>query len=155
MATKSATNKAAKAAKQAQTDLKENMGKIKTTATKLTNEIVDTAVELAGDIRYSGVQLGEEATKTVKTAVANASKPISVSKVRKAIASTNNQLVKAADEVLDTTLEKSEEWQAVATKAVKGTMTLAAKQQDIIFDTLEAVKGQLVEGSKRMRKLMK
>ena len=57
--------------------------------------------------------------------------------------------------LLDTTLAKSEEWQAVATKAVKGTMTLAAKQQDIIFDTLEAVKGLLVEGSKRMRKLMK
>lgn len=155
MATKTAANKAAKAAKQAQTDLKANMGKIKTTATQLTNEIVDTAVELAGDIRYSGVQLGEEATKTVKTAVANASKPISVSKVRKAIANTNNQLVKAADEVLDTTVAKSEEWQAVASKAVKGTMTLAAKQQDIIFDTLEAVKVQLVEGSKRMRKLMK
>lgn len=155
MATKTAANKAAKAAKQTQVDLKENMGKIKTTATKLTNEIVDTAVELASDIRYSGVQLGAEATKTVKTAVEKAGKPLNVSKVRKVIATTNNQLVKAADEVLDTTMAKSEEWQAVASKAVKGTLTLAAKQQDILFDTLEAVKGQLVEGSKRMRKLMK
>lgn len=155
MATKTAVNKAAKAAKQTQVDLKENMGKIKTTATKLTNEIVDTAVELASDIRYSGVQLGAEATKTVKTAVEKAGKPLNVSKVRKVIATTNNQLVKAADEVLDTTMAKSEEWQAVASKAVKGTLTLAAKQQDILFDTLEAVKGQLVEGSKRMRKLMK
>jgi hypothetical protein len=155
MATRTATNKAAKAAKQTQTDLKENVGKIKNTATKLTNEIVDTAVELASDIRYSGVQLGEEATKTVKTAVEKASKPLNVNKVRKAIATTNNQLVKAADEVLDTAAAKSEAWQAVATKAIKGTLTLAAKQQDIIFDTLEAVKGQLVEGNKRMRKLMK
>ncbi|MEZ4987146.1 MAG: hypothetical protein R2795_19250 [Saprospiraceae bacterium] len=70
--------------------------------------------------------------------------------IRKQVAATNDFLVKTADEVLDTTLENATKWNTVAQKAIKGGLQLVAKQQDMLFDTLETVKEQWTQSGKRV-----
>jgi len=79
--------------------------------------------------------------KTVKTAKATASKA-------------NNFALKSTEKVVIETLNVAGQWQGVTAKAVKGGLKLAATQQDIMFDTLEAAKGQAVKGFKRSKALL-
>ncbi|MEO0340449.1 MAG: hypothetical protein AAF242_14710, partial [Bacteroidota bacterium] len=60
-----------------------------------------------------------------------------------------------ADEIVEGAISTTEQWQGITSKAIKGSLKLASKQQDIVFETLEDVKGQIVEGTKRTRALFK
>ena len=48
----------------------------------------------------------------------------------------------------------AKKWQKVAEKAVKTSLKLADKQQDLVFSTLEAVKSQLIGTATRFKKLV-
>jgi len=65
----------------------------------------------------------------------------------------NAYSLKTADEAIDGALKNGERWQKIATKAVNGGLKLAEKNQEMVFSTLEEVKGQLVVSAKRMRQL--
>lgn len=69
--------------------------------------------------------------------------------VKEAAKTANDFVYETSEEVVDFSLKRGAEWQGVGEKAIKGGLKLAANQQDLIFDTLEAVKGQLVQGRKR------
>lgn len=72
----------------------------------------------------------------------------------KNVASDANKFVyETADEIVDGAVKRGEEWQGVAEKAIKGGLKLASNQQDLVFDTLEVVKGQFKAGTKRFRAL--
>ncbi len=60
---------------------------------------------------------------------------------------------KTSEEVVDSAIERSAQWQDLGAKAIKGGLKVAEKQQDIMFDTLEMVKGQVELGTKRFKKL--
>ena len=45
------------------------------------------------------------------------------------------------------------QWQKVADKALKGGFKLMNNQQDLVFNTLETAKGQLIESKNRFSKL--
>jgi len=55
--------------------------------------------------------------------------------------------------LVDAALENGKDWQIVAAKAVKGGLKLADKQQDIMFDTLESLKGQAIKSAGRFKEL--
>ena len=46
-----------------------------------------------------------------------------------------------------------EQWQKVTKKAINGGFKLASNQQDLVFETLETVKGQYKYGRKKVTKL--
>ena len=41
--------------------------------------------------------------------------------------------------------------QNITDKAVKGGLNIAARQQDIVFNTLETVKGQILQSANRLQ----
>lgn len=65
----------------------------------------------------------------------------------------NTFALETSNEVIDASIATASVWQGVAEKAIKGGFKLVRKQQDITFDALESVKGQLVDGRKRFAKL--
>lgn len=65
----------------------------------------------------------------------------------------NDFALKSTEKVVVETLNVAGQWQGVTAKAVKGGLKLAATQQDIMFDTLEAAKGHAIKGFKRSKAL--
>ena len=65
----------------------------------------------------------------------------------------NDFALKSTEKVVVETLNVAGQWQGVTAKAVKGSLKLAATQQDIMFDTLEAAKGHAIKGFKRSKAL--
>jgi len=82
-------------------------------------------------------------------------------KVSQAMNTTKTFVNKANDFALNTTenvvtetIEATAQWQTVADKAIKGSLKLAANQQDLVFETLTSIKGQLKDSKKRFKKLV-
>lgn len=73
--------------------------------------------------------------------------------VKEAAKNTNDFVYNTSEDVVDFSIKRSAEWQAVSEKAIQGGLKLAANQQDLMFDTLEAIKGQIIGGSKRFKNL--
>lgn len=92
------------------------------------------------------------ATKSAKKAQTNRAKEVKVP-MAIGINKLNKKAIKVTDQLVDETLATGEEWQAIFAKAVKNGTVLLDKQTDIVFDTLEDVKAQILKGNKRFRKL--
>ncbi|MFT7073155.1 hypothetical protein [Patiriisocius sp. Uisw_017] len=82
-------------------------------------------------------------------------------KVSKAMNTTKSMVIKANEFALNTTetavtetIAVTAQWQTVADKALKGGLKLAANQQDLVFETLVSIKGQLKNSKKRFKKLV-
>lgn len=81
--------------------------------------------------------------------------------ISKAMTTTKTMATKANDIALNTTetvvteaLDVTAQWQTVAEKAIKGGLKLAANQQNLVFDALTIVKGQMKDGKKKFKKLV-
>ncbi|WP_271856159.1 hypothetical protein [Patiriisocius marinus] len=81
--------------------------------------------------------------------------------ISKAMSTTKTIANKANDIALNTTetvvteaIDATSQWQTVADKALKGGLKLAANQQNLVFDALTIVKGQLKDGKKKFKKLV-
>lgn len=150
---------AAKKAKKVNTkfDFSDSIKAIKGSAKTVNKEVKEVAEEVVEDIRENGEQLKDVAVTTVKRAYTKAydrvSETVNVENITKATKTVNEYTLKTAEEIVDGAINNSEKWQNIANKAVKGSLKLAAKQQDIVFDTLETVKGQLTKSALRFKKL--
>ena len=77
-------------------------------------------------------------------------------KTAKSTAKTANKVVlESADDLVDVAFENGKKLQSLTAKAIDGGFKIAAKQQDIVFTTLETVKGQLTKNASRFRDLFK
>ncbi len=72
---------------------------------------------------------------------------------KKALKNSNEFALTTADGVVTESLHVAEQWQKVTQKAINGGFKLADNQQDLVFQALEAVKGQYTHGKKRVTKL--
>lgn len=89
------------------------------------------------------------ATKTqTKKATPKANKTASAAK------KINADLINASVAAIDTTVKNGEKWQKLASKLFKKSETVRTQQINMIFDTAEAVKGQVVTGTNRMKHLV-
>lgn len=140
-----ATKKATATAKT--TDLKDTFGKIKTTAEQVNTQIVETATEVVEDVIANGKTWTAEVTKTAKAKIENIDLQKGFDQMKTTAANLNTNSLKVANTLVDDAVKNGKEWQGVAEKAIKGSLKLADKQQDIIFDTLETVKGQVVKSA--------
>ena len=75
-------------------------------------------------------------------------------KTKSTIKSVNGYALNTTEEIVSEGIIVAEQWQTVANTALKGSLTLAAKQQDIVFDTLTAVKNHVILSKKRFTQLM-
>ncbi|QNM85812.1 hypothetical protein H9W90_01445 [Polaribacter pectinis] len=65
----------------------------------------------------------------------------------------NDYALNTTEEVVLETITIAENWQKVTDKALKGGVKLMANQQNLIFDTLESVKAQIIDGKKKLSKV--
>lgn len=86
------------------------------------------------------------ATKT-KKATKKGNKPSVAKKV-------NTSLVNASLSAINTTIDNGEKWQKLASKLIKKSEKLREQQINMIFDTAEAVKGQVMVGADKMKDLV-
>ena len=90
------------------------------------------------------------AAKKTKT-VFNFDKGVKV--IKDTASNVNEFALETTSEVIDATINTAGDWQGVAEKAIKGGLKLTHRQQDIIFDTLEALKDQMVDTRKKVKHL--
>lgn len=81
---------------------------------------------------------------------ANKKYTFSMKQIRNSVKRFNKFLLDTTEEIIDETLERTEDWQAVGEKAINGGFKVAAKQQDLVFDVLESAKKQIIKGKKRV-----
>ena len=145
--------------KAAKVELTESFNKIKNTASKVNTQVVETATEVIDDVRTNGKYWAETATEKVKDTINNFDAAETVkagTKMAKSTAKSVNEFaLETADEFVDGALANGKRMQKVTAKAIDGGLKLAAKQQDIVFDALETVKGQLAKNAVRFRKIFK
>lgn len=89
------------------------------------------------------------AKKTAKkNIVIELPKPVVV--LKKSATTVNEFVISSSEEVIDFAIEKSGQLQSVTEKAIKSGLKMTAKNQDFVFTTLESIKSQLQEGSKKV-----
>lgn len=145
--------------KATKVEMSETFNKVKDTAVKVNAQVVETATEVMDDMRENGKYWVETATQKVKDTVNNfdvAEVATATVKTAKETAKTANKVaLDSADDLVDVAFENGKKLQSITAKAIDGGFKIAAKQQDIVFTTLETVKGQLTKNASRFRKLFK
>lgn len=144
---------ATKKATATKVELTDTFAKIKSTAENVNTQIMETATVVVEDVLTTGKQWTNEATKTAKKAIENIDVKKGFDQMKTTASKINTNSLKAADTLVEDALKNSKEWQGVAEKAIKGGLKLADKNQDIIFDTLETMKGQVMKNANRFRGL--
>lgn len=145
-------------------DTTQNVGKeIVKTAKTVNTQVWGVTKEVTEDVVKSTREWTNEQVKNtrewtneqVKTVQDRFNINLEMPKVdlKKAVKETNELALNTADSIIDGATKNGEKWQKVTAKAIKGSLQLAEKQQDIMFDTLEAVKKQLIESRKRTQAL--
>tara|TARA_R110002126_G_scaffold236273_6_gene379879 strand:+ start:980 stop:1252 length:273 start_codon:yes stop_codon:yes gene_type:complete len=77
-----------------------------------------------------------------------------LNRTKSSLKSVNGYALNTTEEVVSEGIIVAEQWQTVANKAIKGSLSLAATQQDIVFDALTGVKKHVMLSKKRFTKLI-
>lgn len=138
-------------------DFSDSINAIVDTAKTINTQVREVANEVVENIKENSEPLKEMTITPVVDAYNRTynrvTETINMENINKAAKEMNDYTLKTAEGLVDGALENGEKWQGIATKAVKGGLKLAEKQQDMVFETLEAVKDQLTNNAGRLRKL--
>ncbi len=139
-------------------DAKENAEELRATTTKLakkvSTEFKENAADMIADAKENTKEFRATATKLAKEAMESINVTERLAGLKQAVKNTNNYALETADEIIENVTVNGEKWQQVTEKAVKSGLKLAAKNQEIMFNTLEAVKVQLGGSANRFKKLI-
>ncbi|RMF02261.1 MAG: hypothetical protein D6772_03700, partial [Bacteroidetes bacterium] len=138
-------------------DFTKSLQTIKETAKVINKQVTKAAGEVQADLFANGEQLVDLTTKTVKDTLGKVDLKVKleqgVESLKTATQKANTLALETADDLAEGIYTNGKQWQKLAEKAIDGSLKLAAKQQDLIFDTLEAMKKQMATGAKRFTKL--
>jgi len=73
---------------------------------------------------------------------------------KSSLKSANGYALNTTEEVVSEGIIVAEQWQTVANKALKGSLSLASTQQDIVFDALKGLKKHVMLSKRRFTKLV-
>jgi len=133
--------------------IKDSFNKVLKTTKKVNTQVIETASEVLEDVVETSKMWGAATLETVKNRMEDIDVKANVNQLKTTAKNVNDLALATADDLLEDALENSKEWQGVADKAVKGGLHLAERQQEIVFDTLETVKGQLLHSASRIKTL--
>ena len=141
-------------------DFTDSIQQVSKTAKTVNKEMRQVITEVASDIMENGIVIGKASSQGVKTLATKVNKAVTVKNIQKtsknlkqAGIDINEFTISTAEDLVDGALATGQKWQSVTDKAVKGGLMLAAKQQTMVFDTLDTVKGQFASNFKRAKKL--
>jgi hypothetical protein len=75
-------------------------------------------------------------------------------KTKKVVLTANGYALNTTEDIVSEGIIVAEQWQTVGGKALKGGLSLAATQQDIVFDALTGMKKHVILSKKRFTKLI-
>lgn len=154
-ATKADFNKGVEKVKETAKEINTQIAK---TTADITAELKETSSEIAEDVKTTATKMAKEFSKTTtklaKEAIENANVTDRLNGLKKAVTNVNEYALETSDTLIDGFVANSEKWQKVAEKAIKSSLKVAEKNQNLMFSTLEAVKTQLVDSNKRFKKLV-
>ena len=75
-------------------------------------------------------------------------------KTKKVVLTANGYALNTTEDMVSEGIIVAEQWQAVGVKALKGGLSLAEAQQDIVFEALTGVKKHVILSKKRFTKLI-
>lgn len=130
-----------------------SINKIKATAEKVNAEIQETATIVLENVKTSSKEMQANTVKMAKEAIDNVNITERMDTVKKAVKNANDFTLETAETLVDAAFTNSEKWHNVATKAVKSGFKIAEKQQDLMFSTLEAIKGQFGANANRLKNI--
>jgi glutamate-1-semialdehyde aminotransferase len=140
-------------------EMTETFNKVKDTAVKVNTQVLETATEVMDDMRENGKYWVETATQKVKDTVNDFDvadvASATVNTARETAKTANKVALDSAEDLVDVAFENGKKLQSITAKAIDGGFKIAAKQQDMVFTTLETVKGQLTKNASRFRDLFK
>lgn len=136
-------------------ELNDSLEQVKDSAAKASKQLTETATKVVKDIYNNGEKWVEETSQNVKETVAKVNFDNGYNAVKDIAAKANKYAAQTAEELVDGAIKSGEQWTNITSKAIKGGLKLASKQQDIVFTTLENVKEQLVTSTKRTKNLFK
>ena len=79
---------------------------------------------------------------------------IKLSKVKAIVKKINNDLIDASFNAIETTVKTGEKWQKLTAKLVKKAEPLTKQQINMVVETAESIKGQLENGTDRLKTLV-
>jgi hypothetical protein len=121
--------------KTTKVEMVETFNKVKNTAIKVNTQVVETTTDVMDDMRENGKYWVETVSQKVKETV------------------DNFDVAEVTTDLIDMTLDNGKKIQNLSAKALDGGFKIAAKQQDIVFTTLETLKGQLTKNASRFKDL--
>lgn len=152
MATKKNKNNA-----EVKIDFNDSVNAIKGTAQTVNKESKKVIAEVIEDIKSNTIMVNQYAKSKVKKAISTSSdfiqenaNPETISATAKSI---NNMGLKIADSVVEGITNHSDKWIKLTDKSVKNGLKITSKQQDILFESVNDMKGQIESGVKRFKKI--
>jgi hypothetical protein len=135
-------------------DFSKSAKKVKSTAKSVNAQLAETANEITAEVKEKGKELKSATTKLAKEAMENADLGDRFKAIRKAAQNANNFALQTSDSMIDAMVVNGEKWQNVTEKAIKSGLKLAEKQQNMMFNALEAAKNQFGGTALRFKKLI-
>jgi len=117
----------------------------------LKETIVSTSTEVLQDVFEKGKAVGTTALEIGKKRVEAIDVEAGVKKVKSTVTNINEFALESADTMVEAGFENTKKWQGIGEKAIKGSLEIAEKQQDIVFENLEVLKGQLTSSAQRIK----
>jgi hypothetical protein len=136
-------------------DFSDSVTALKSTAKSINTSAKKIADEVMEDLSENKDQIKEYTIVPVKKVYNKVKETVTMDNLSKATKKVNDYTLKTAEEMVEGAIGNGEKLQVIAQKAIKGGLKLSAKQQTIVFDALEAVKGQMSYSTNRFKKLFK
>jgi hypothetical protein len=136
-------------------DFSKSAKKVKSTAKSVNAQLADAASDITAEVKEKGKELKSATTKLAKEALQNADLSDRFNAIKKAAQNANDFALQTSDNLIDALVVNGEKWQNVADKAVKSGLKLADRQQNLMFNALEAAKNQFGGTATRFKKLLR
>lgn len=134
-------------------DMDQEVEKIKASAVELNEKVVNRAKELNSQVLAKAEELKSTTAKLANDMLENVRLNERITNAKDAVLNSNKYAMEAANNTIDNVEKNATEWQRIGEKAVKRSFKLASKQQELVFDTLEEVKSQVLLTRKNIKSL--
>jgi len=129
--------------------------KTKATITAKAKELSKSAVEISNEVKDDAIEKGKLIGATILKVTKNNVDRIDFAEnfktIKNTVSKANKFVLETAESAIDEGFENTKKWQTIGEKAVNGSLEIADKQQAIIFDNLDVLKGQFNSSYNRIK----
>jgi len=121
---------------------KNSLGKVLAASKKVNKRVKKTTTEVMGDV-----------VNTTKKSIQSIDIAENIEQMKANSIKVNDFAISTTENIINAAVKNGTQFQNITDKAVKGGLNLAERQQDIVFTTLNTVKGQILQSTDRLRSI--